>query len=799
MARIFISLMLAVIFCIPAEAQSSGAVSGVVSDPAGDAVPGANVRLFNLLTGFSREALTDAGGGFSITNVPLQSYQIEVTADGFRAVRRIVVLDSNVPARLRMPLSILAQSETVSVSATDSLTLLDARATGTRTELSRNAIEKLPVPAGARGLEAILLSFPGFAANANGAIHPRGAHNQMTYVIDGIPISDQFTGSFATSIDPSLVQSIELHTGDIPAEFGSKVSGVADITTRSGLDFSGERFGLLELGGGGFDTLSQLAQAGGSRGKLGYFLSASNVKSNRFLDTPSLDNLHNGGNAQRGFGRFDYQINDRTFLRANLMAGRSSFQLANLRSQHAAGQQQRRSLSDATASVGLLRVISPGTTFDTTNSFRATNAQLAPSAGDTPVTSSLSRGLSTFSTLNRLTHVRGRHNFRFGADYMHFPVREDFSFAITDPGFNAPGSEGFNPNLLPHDLSRGGDWFRFSSKSAGDLATAFVQDRITLGPLIASLGLRFDSYRFLVKGEQLQPRLGVAYHIESTGTVLRASYNRNYQTPPNENLLLSNSEEASALAPPEVRRDLNGGVILMRPQRQNVYEAGVQQRLSRWASLNAVYYHKNSNDLQDNDNFLNTGIIFPTSLAKSRVNGFEARLTVPEYRNFTGSLSLTHYHVVVTPPFTGGLFLGAAALEALSAGPFIIDHDQALGVSSVVMYRPRRQWWTSWQMRYDSGLVSNPSDPAEVAQDPDYFDQLPFVNLNADPPRVRPRTIVDFAVGYEGYRADRRLWEIVFQLSNLTNRTALYNFQSVFVGTRAVQPRAASVKLRWYF
>ena len=62
-------------------------------------------------------------------------------------------------------------------------------------------------------------------------------------------------------------------------------------------------------------------------------------------------------------------------------------------------------------------------------------------------------------------------------------------------------------------------------------------------------------------------------------------------------------------------------------------------------------------------------------------------------------------------------------------------------------------------MRYDSGWSQTPPTRAEVAQDPDFFDQLPYVNLNADPPRVRPRTIVDFALGYEGYRADRRLWE----------------------------------------
>ena len=780
-------------------AQATATLEGRVVDPSGAAVPGAEAVLTQPLTGFERTATTDSDGAFRMTNIPLQTYELRVASPGFESYVEPVALRSNVPVRREIALGLEARRESLDVSVIESAELLDIEATGTRAELHRNAIERLPIQVGARGLEAVLLNFPGFAANANGAIHPRGAHNQMTYVIDGMPISDQFTGSFATSIDPTMVQTLELYTGDIPAEFGSKVSGVANITTRSGFDANGDVFGHLELGGGRFDTLTSAAQVGGAAGKLGYFASISGVKSHRFLDSPSLTNLHNGGNAERAFTRLDYQADEKTFLRFSAMTGRSSFQLANLRSQHLAGQRQRRLLKDAAFSLGLVRLLSPTTTFDSTTSYRTTTAQLFPSAGDTPVTSSLARHLSTLATFNRLNVDRGRHNLRLGADYQRFPVSENFFFAFTDGGFNDPESPEFNPNLVPYDLTRGGDWFRFSGKDTGSLRTVFAQDRIRLGRLLVNLGARYDDYRFLVRGHQLQPRVGVAYHLNETGTVLRVSYNRNYQTPPNENLLLSNSGAAAELAPPEVRRGLNGGVILMRPQRQNVYEAGLQQKLGSKASLNAVYYHKNSKDLQDNDNFLNTGIIFPTSLAQSRVNGFEARLTMPEWRRVTTSAGFTHYRVIVTPPFTGGLFLGANALDSLSAGPFIIDHDQPASASVSTVYRGGRNWWASMQTRYDSGLVSNPSDPAEVAADPDYFDQLPYVKLDQDPPRVKGRTIVDAAFGYEHYRNDRRAWELILQVANLTDKTALYNFQSVFVGTRVIAPRSFSAKFRWYW
>lgn len=782
-----------------AQAQATAVLRGTVVDPLRAGIPDADVRLIHSLSGFERQTVTDRGGRFELTNVPFQGYELHVARGGFRSQMRLVELRSNLPVSMEISLDISAQAESVVIESSARRALLDTESTGTKAQLSRAIIEKLPVPPSARGLEAVLLGFPGFAANANGSIHPRGAHNQMTYVIDGMPITDQFSGQFATSIDPSVVQSLDLYTGNIPPEYGAKVSGVANITTRSGFDGGGRTFGQAEVGGGGFDTLTQSAQIGGAQGRLGWFASGSSIKSNRFLDSPSFDNLHNGGNAQRGSLRLDWQRSERDVFRFSGMAGRSSFQLANLRSQHANGQAQRRLLGDRSFGFGYVRVLSPTATFETTTSYRDTTARLLPSPGDTPVTASLRRALATISTYNRFHWQRRNHEIQIGLDAQRFPVSESFAFGITEPGLNDPDGREFNPSLVPFDLTRGGGLFQFHERGAGSLYTGFVRDRIDWGGFVLDLGLRFDRYAMVVREAQLQPRVGLAYHLRRTGTVFRVSYNRNFQTPPNENLLLANSAASARLAQPEVRRTLNGGVVPIQPQRQNVYEAGLQQELGGRVSMDAAFYHKNSSNAQDNDNFLNTGIIFPTSLAFSRVNGVETRIVLTETRGVSGSLSLTHFRAIVTPPFTGGLFLGSAALDALTEGPFVIDHDQALGASGNLIYRPARRWWTSWQVRHDSGLVSNPSDPAGVAADPDYHDQLPYVDLRGDPPRIRPRTILDASVGYEHYRGDRRVWELAFQISNLTNRKGLYSFQSVFVGTRVIQPLTASVKLRVFW
>jgi hypothetical protein len=781
-------------------AQQTATLSGVVTDSSGAAVSEALVTLSNAVTRYESTVETSPAGSFSFTNVPFQEYVLTVRKTGFAEARRTVTLRSPVPVRLEIPLTVAAVGETVSVSAFDTADLVDAEATGTRVALSMSAAERTPIPVGTRGLEAVLLSFPGFAQNANGAIHPRGAHNQMTFVIDGMPISDQLTGSFASALDPSIAHSLELFTGNVPAEFGNKVSGVANVVTRTGLG-SGRRFtGLLEAQAASFDTAGNVTQVAGESGRLGYFASIFSIKSNRFLDQVSIDNLHNGGNAERGYTRLDYQAGPRDILRLHAMAGRSSFQLANLRSQHANGQQQRQLLRDAAFWTGWVRTLSPVSTIESIASYRTNIAQLFPSAGDTPVTASQARHLSTLTLNTRYTRIVGAHTVRAGADWQHIPISENFSFAITNPAFNEPSSPGFRETLLPYDLTRGGTHFYFSERAAGNLYSGFLQDNVRFGRFSLALGLRYDNYRFLVNGAQLQPRVGLAWHLRETGTVFRASYNRNYQTPPNENLLLSSSERAAALAPAAVREALDDNVVVrIRPERQNVYEAGIQQALFRRASLNVAYYHKNSRDQQDNDNFLNTGIIFPLTLSQIRVNGLEAHLVVPEFSGISGSLSITHAKAVSTPPFTGGLFLNDGAVEALTEGPFVIDHDQKLGVQANWVYKLSRSLWVSSTLRYDSGLVSNPSDPEEVAADPDFFDLLPYVDLTSDPPRVRPRTIADVAFGYSRYRNDRRLWELQVQVNNLTNRTALFNFQSIFVGTRLVPPRVFGARLRYFW
>jgi hypothetical protein len=798
--RLRVSLAIsAVLLLSSADAfgQTVALLRGVVLDTQGGVIPGAAVRLVKPLTALERETMTGAEGTFQLTNVPLDTYELRVDLPGFARTVRAVNLRTSVPVDLKVVLELATQSTTVTV--TPDTPIVDTSSAGTRNQVSMAQIELMPAPVGSRGLESILVSFPGFAQNANGAIHPRGAHNQMTFVVDGLPISDQLTGAFANALDAGIVQSAELMTGNIPAEFGSKVSGVAVVTSRSGLGIHRRLAGDVTLSAAGFNTWNGAAQIGGDRDHLGYFGSVTGMRTDRFLDQVSRDNLHNAGRFARGFARVDFQATPRDMLRLHGMGGRSHFEVANLRSQEAAGQNQHQTLSDGAAWISYLRTLDETATLESTLGYRTTGAWLHPSDGDTPVTAAQQRRLSTLTAVSRYTKVVGQHTVRVGFDVQRFPVREAFTMGITSPRFNEPGSGRFNPSLLPHDLTRGGTLFEFSDERAGQLVSGFFQSTLRWREATMTLGLRHDEYKFLVSGRQVQPRIGVAYQLPVAIGVVRASFNRNFQTPPNENLLLSSSREASELAPESVKRALGGAYQPIRPERQNVYEMGYQRGLGRLANVDVSIYRKDSRDQQDNNNFFDTGIIFPTTLAAIEVEGAELRIAVPRRHGLSGTFSTTAGRAISTPPFTGGLFLGQDAVDLLSSGPFRIDHDQRLSMHGTAQYEVAGWMWIGAGVRYDSGLVSNPSKPDDVAADPDFADLLPYVNLTSDPPRVRPRTVVDLATGYDFRSEGRRTWGLQLQVTNVTNRTALYNFQSVFVGTRLVQPRTLAVRMKRFF
>ena len=109
---------------------------------------------------------------------------------------------------------------------------------------------------------------------------------------------------------------------------------------------------------------------------------------------------------------------------------------------------------------------------------------------------------------------------------------------------NAPGSAlypNFNPILFPYDLTRGGSYYAFRGHTDVKELALYLQDNITKGNWSLNLGIRGDLYNGLSVARQAEPRVGVAYNVKKTNTILRVSYARTLESPFNENLILSST------------------------------------------------------------------------------------------------------------------------------------------------------------------------------------------------------------------------------------------------------------------
>src|SRR5262249_47689995 len=143
-----------------------------------------------------------------------------------------------------------------------------------------------------------------------------------------------------------------------------------------------------------------------------------------------------------------------------------------------------------------------------------------------------------------------------------------------------PGITGavFSPALLPFDLTRGGRLFNFHAAANISQYAFYAQDAITLGNFSINVGLRMDRYDGLVSKTGPQPRAGISYNVKKTGTVLRLSYARTFETPFNENLLLSSATGTGGLA-----QNVFGSTgVPIQPGFRNQFNTGFQQAIGKY-------------------------------------------------------------------------------------------------------------------------------------------------------------------------------------------------------------------------
>jgi hypothetical protein len=805
--RFVISLLLVAAAFIPASlfAASAGVVRGKVLGPDNKPLAGVVVQLRNDITGFKQDAATVADGTFIFNNVPYNPYELHIDVQGFQPAHAAVDVHSPVPIDETVTLKVSGVSESINVTAEPPAAQLETDNSQSHIDIDKSYIAKAPAAVASRAMEQIVTSTPGFAKDENGRFHFQGAHSQSEYVIDGQTISDQTGVTFSNSIDPGIAQGIEIIYGNIPAEFGEKVGAVINLTTKSGLGAGAPKTEVF-IGGSKFATAEAGAAVGGGSQTFGYFGSVNGSKSDRFLDPVNFDNLHNHGDTTRGFLRLDTQAPDsKSSFRITALLGQTRRDVPNTFTQEAAGQNERVRSADENFNLGWQSILSQTSVLELIAFGRFSKFKLDGTPQDTPVIVASDRTLNNYGIAPAFSWTNANNEVKIGLNLKRYPIREKFSFGITDPALNDPSvPDSYNPNLAPYDLTRGGHVFTFNDRRTGSYSAVYIQDNIKFGDLTANLGVRYDRNSLPLSESAVEPRLGVAYFVPASKTVFRASYNRVLYTPEYENILFGSSAAAATLAPPAVQQsqELGGGDLLVHSERQNAFTVGVQQAVGGRLRLDADYWRRSSRFAGDQSQFVNTGIVFPLAFKAGHLDGWDVRVDLAKTAGFRGFLSLGHTHAEYVPPLAGGLFLDAGAIDTLTGGPFLIDHDQKLQAQGALSYDFGSSGvWVATNVRYDSGLVTG-GDVASLLADPDNAFAAPYITENSgtdlDPNRVKPRTIVDFSLGADLIQYHLPL-SIQADLLNATNKKGVYNILSTFGGTHVIPPRMLAMRLRYTF
>ena len=791
-AALFIAATL--FFCASISAQTRlGTVQGTIKDPNGAVVSGANVTIRQPVTGYSQTTQTDEQGSFKLANMPFHNYTVRVEAAGFQPVEQAIHLETIVPVNLELTLTVEATNASVTVEANS--TLIDPDRVSSDTDINQTIIERQAGAAPSRGIEAIVASAPGFAPDDNGRLHPRGSESQVQYVVDGVPITDNLSAIFSTSLDARTLRTVEVLTGGIPAEFGDKLAGVINVNTRSGLELP--THGGLTFSGGSFSTGEIGADFSTHTKKFGFLTNLTATTSQRFLDPPTIESFNNFGRTGKAFFRLDYQFSPTDSLRGTFLFGGSNFRVPNRLEQEVAGQDQRQRLRDSSQFITYEHIFSPNTLGQFSFFNRHGAAELLGNPLSTPVVAFQDRTLQNYGVIAAISLTRGKHNLKFGGQLTRTPVSESFSFYPTEPFEDLTDDQG---NVVPNPVNAftAANPFIFNGHRTGRMLSAYIQDRFSpFRNFTVEAGLRYDNYRLVIGDDAFSPRIGVAYFIPRTHTLLRASYNRLFQTPPAENLLLASSSEAAALSPIAAVQGLSG-VRPILPDKQHAYEFGVQQQLASFFRLNLAIYQKRIENFGDKDQFFDTGVIFPISISSGRVTGEEVRLESTEIRGFRGFVSYANARAYGVTPINGGLFLGEAVESLDEPGQiFANDHDQRNSAQFQLSYNHHRSgFYAIFGGRYDSGYPTD-VEPGTTLADfiAEGFDPRLYDEINFQRGRTRPRTILNLSVGADLLRQERVSLTLQFDIQNLTNELFLYNFESVFSGTHIGYPRLFSGRL----
>lgn len=548
----------------------------------------------------------------------------------------------------------------------------------------------LALPQGADApFSQILLRAPGVAEDsaANGDLHVRGEHANLQYRINNVLLPEGISG-FGLELDPRFVNSLQLVTGSLPAQYGFRTAGIVDIQTKSGAPNQG---GGASVYGGSFDTVRPTFEASGSADNFGYFVNGSYDHSGIGIENPtaSAKPVHDTTDQTKFFSYLSYLLDDKSRVSVMVSASDSKFQVPNTPGldagtapnghQWVAGAFDSNLLNENQREKNYYGVITYQKTVEALNyqlsAFaRESSVHFTPDpVGDlffNGVASDVARKLRSDGLQGDASYaLSGQHTLRGGMMALDEYVSADSTTTVFPVDANGnPTGQAF-PIAGNHKLH-------------GLFAGLYLQDewKIASG-LTLNYGARFDIFDSSFDNEhQLSPRVNFIYK-PTESTAIHAGYARYFTPPPVENVSSStvaafdNTSNAAA----------SDQADPVKAERSDYFDVGVSQTLARGFQVGVDGYYKRARNQLDDGLFGQTLILSSFNYDKGKVYGLELTAS---YTNggFSTYANLAH-SVAQGKAWKSSQFLFDPDDLAYVQSHWIhLDHDQTLSGSFGASY-----------------------------------------------------------------------------------------------------------------
>jgi hypothetical protein len=237
---------------LPAFAQATSSIGGVVVDGAGGVIPGATVTVKNVRTGTTFTAFTGPRGRFSVPAVATGTYTVTVALDGFKtAVLNDVVVTVAGPASVRAVLEVGSVTETVNVAAASQI--VQTQSTTISSTINTSEIQNLPL--NSRNVLNFVVNLPGVntpGGSRNSTINGL-QQSSINITLDGINVQDntlKTTDGFFAIVNPRL-DAIEVVTvasaGQTADASGTGAVQIMFITRSGSIRYTGSVYQYFRL------------------------------------------------------------------------------------------------------------------------------------------------------------------------------------------------------------------------------------------------------------------------------------------------------------------------------------------------------------------------------------------------------------------------------------------------------------------------------------------------------------------------------------------------------------------------